>query len=82
MSSELPEVCSVCRQVHQGILSIEQEVLHAIANIERFAIKASTRALAVRLHLSEVQTWRYLKQMERAGQVKRIGRRGGWKRAA
>jgi Mn-dependent DtxR family transcriptional regulator len=82
MSPEGSEICSICRQVHQGGLSTEQKLLHAIANMERFSGKASTRALAVRLHLSEVQTWRYLKQMEMTGQVQRVGRRGGWQRVA
>jgi len=57
---------------------IEAQLLSYINLMELQEGKASTSALATYLHLSEVQTWRYLRNLEKAGTIQRIGARGGW----
>lgn len=59
---------------------LEAQILMVIASLERNNGKATTKAVATQIHLSQVQTWRYLKQMESQGSLRRVGKRGGWLR--
>lgn len=61
---------------------LEAEILQAVSASERNAGRATTRAVAMRLMLSETQTYRYLSRLEQTGRIKRIGTRGGWRLAA
>lgn len=61
----------------------QQTILATIAEIHRATYApARTVALAQRIYLSQTQTWRYLRDLERAGVVRRVGKRGGWLPAA
>lgn len=82
MTAETPQVCPICRRLHRDPLEIEAEILHILHRLEHSRDKSSTKAVSVRLHLSMEQTRRYLRQMEVEGEIRRIGRRGGWRRLA
>jgi len=77
-----PPYCPVCGELIDSSASTEHEILHTIDHLTRKMGKATTQAIASDIFLSASQTWRYLKHLEDEGQVRRIGERGGWKRAA
>lgn len=62
--------------------TLEAEILQAISEAERNTGKATTRAVSMRVMLSETQTYRYLLRLEKGGKVRRIGTKGGWRVAA
>ena len=62
--------------------STEHQIIHSIEFLTRQMGKATTQSIASDIFLSSSQTWRYLRRLEDEGQVRRIGARGGWKRAA
>lgn len=75
--------CPHCRFSYQILYNpIEAEIVQAIVAVERRSGKATTRAIAMQVMLSEAQTYRYLSRLEHLGQVQRIGVKGGWKVAA
>ena len=61
---------------------IEKQILREVASGERHQGKATTKSVAVRIRLSEDQTFRYLHKMEQEGKVLRVGTKGGWRTAA
>jgi DNA-binding IclR family transcriptional regulator len=61
---------------------VEGQILHYLARMERIQYKASTMEIANAISLSKAQTFRYMRELEATGKVKRIGERGGWKRSA
>lgn len=75
--------CPICRQHHAtGNPDVKTQILHTVVQLERTYGRAHTSSVAAHVSLSEVQTWRYLKDMEADGRIQRIGQRGGWRRAA
>lgn len=77
-----PPRCPQCGEMIDSADSTEHQILHSIEFLTRRAGKATTLSIAGDIFLSSSQTWRYLRRLEDDGQVRRIGARGGWKRAA
>lgn len=75
--------CPNCRFVYDlPLQAIESDILQAVAVTERNSGKATTRAVAMKVMLSETQTYRYLTRLEQQGRIRRIGTKGGWRMAA
>lgn len=58
---------------------IEEQIIRAVVAAQRNEGKARTRAVAVRVMLSDDQTFRYLQKLEQQGRVRRVGVKGGWR---
>lgn len=60
----------------------DQQLLKVVEKLERDCGKATTRAIASRVYLSESQIFRLMSKLESRGEVLRVGTKGGWRKAA
>jgi|GEM_PF-4373195 len=62
--------------------SIDHHLLHQVSKLARHSGAASTKSLALAVHLSVSQTTRRLNRLADLGLVRRVGERGGWQKSA
>jgi len=75
--------CPTCgHTIRLPFLPIEEQIMKAVIAAQRNEGKARTKAIAVRVMMSEDQTFRYLQKLEQQGRVRRVGVKGGWRTAA
>ncbi len=61
---------------------LEKQLIQAVRKLERHSGQASTQAVALELAFSPAYTRRQLVNLEKRGQLRRVGMRKGWKTAA
>jgi|GEM_PF-4846673 len=66
-------------QKENNIGALERDILREIFRLVEVYGKATTMQISKAVILSESQTWRYLRSLEKAGLIERIGQRGGWR---
>lgn len=80
---ELYTTCPHCGHHYALPFSpIERQIIDAVAELNRHSPSATAEAIAFEVSLHPATVRRHLNEIEKTGQIKRIGQRGGWKRAA
>jgi DNA-binding Lrp family transcriptional regulator len=78
-----PCYCPHCGHEFQPELwPLERQLIYVVEKICRHSGAASSRAVGLELALSRSQAARHLRKAEERGYLRRVGVRGGWRRAA